>query len=71
MPAAMNMFVVPLAAGVLALGVVVYSFFSGVEFYPGKHHKPDAKPLPKWYGRLVIAVIGMVLILISLFKMQH
>jgi len=67
----MNIFIVPLAAGVLALGVVVYSFFSEVNFYPGKHPKPDAKPLPRWYGRLLFAVIGLVLIFTSLFKMQH
>jgi uncharacterized BrkB/YihY/UPF0761 family membrane protein len=71
MSVAMNIFVVPLAAGVLALGVVVYSFFSNVDFYPGRHPKPDAKPLPKWYGRLLFAVIGLVLIFTSLFKIQH
>ncbi len=52
MPITMNVFIVPFAAGVLALGVVVHSFFSEVDFYPGKHHNPNAKPLPRWYGRL-------------------
>ena len=67
----MNIFIltVPFAAGVLALGVVVYSFFSDANFYPGKHPKPDAKPLPRWYGRMLFGVIGLVLILTSLFKM--
>jgi hypothetical protein len=42
-----------------------------VDFYPGRHPKPDAKPLPRWYGRLFFAGIGLLLIYISLFKMQH
>ena len=71
MPVAMNIFIVTFAGGVLLLGVVVYSFFSEVDFYPGKHPKPDAKPLPRWYGRLFFAVIGLLLIFTSLFKMQH
>jgi hypothetical protein len=71
-PVPMNIFdIMPLAAGVLALGAVVYSFFTEVDFYPGRHPKPDAKPLPRWYGRLFFAGIGLLLIYISLFKMQH
>lgn len=71
MQAPMNVaFIMPLAAGVLALGIVVYSFFSEVDFYPGRHHKADAKPLPKWSGRLFFAGIGLLLIYISLSKLQ-
>jgi len=69
MPVTMNFFIVPLAAGVLALGVVVYSFFSEVDFYPGKYPNPDVKPLPRWYGRLFFAGIGLLLVYVSLSKM--
>jgi len=71
MPVPMNIFfIMPLAAGVLAIGVAVYSFLSEVDFYPGRHHKADAKPMPRWYGRLFFGGIGLLLIYVSLSKLH-
>jgi hypothetical protein len=64
------LFIAPLAAGVMSLGVVVYSFFTDQEFYPrGHRYDPEIKALPKWYGSMLFSVIGILLVYLSLREM--
>ena len=65
-----------LAAGIIQIlvGVVAIVFgFTAGEFYPAfmRRPRPDEKPLPKWLGRTISAVVGLWFILPGLSDLRH
>jgi hypothetical protein len=57
---------------VVGLVAIVFGFTAG-EFYPAfmRRPRPDEKPMPKWLGRTISAVVGVVFILSGLADLRH
>jgi hypothetical protein len=56
------------------VGVVAIVFgLSSGGFYPAfmRRPKPDERPAPKWLGRTVFVVVGLILILSGLSDLRH
>ena len=56
------------------MGVVAIVFgFAGGTFYPAFMRRPrsDEKPMPKWLGRTIFAVVGVGFILSGLSDLRH
>jgi hypothetical protein len=57
---------------VVGLVAIVFGFTAG-EFYPAfiRRPRPDEKPMPKWLGRTIFAVVGVAIILWGLADLRH
>ena len=57
---------------VVGVAAIVIGFTTG-EFYPAfmRRPRPDEKPMPKWLGRTIFAVVGVVFILSGLADLRH
>jgi hypothetical protein len=65
-----------LAAGIfqIVVGVVAIAFgLLADTFYPAfmRRPKPDEKPMPKWLGRTISVLVGVVFILAGLSDLRH
>ena len=65
-----------MAAGIfqILVGLVAIVFgFTADAFYPAFMRKPrsNEKPVPKWWGRTVFAVVGIVFIVSGLSYLRH
>jgi hypothetical protein len=65
-----------LAGGIFQVfvGVVaIVSGFTAEAFYPAfmRRPRPDEKPTPKWLGRTVFTVVGIVFILSGISDLRH
>jgi hypothetical protein len=65
-----------LAGGIFQIfvGVVAIVFgFAGGTFYPAFTRRPRSgeKPMPKWLGRKIFAVVGVGFILSGLSDLRH
>jgi hypothetical protein len=65
-----------LAAGILEIlvGVAGIAFASlPGSFYPAfiRQPRPDEKPMPKWLGRTIFVVVGVIFILSGLWELRH
>ena len=65
-----------MAAGIIQIlvGVVAIVFgFTGDAFYPAfmRRPRPDEKPMPKWLGRTIFAIVGVVFILSGLADLRR
>ena len=58
----------------ISVGVVAIVFgLSADAFYPAfmRRPKPDEKPMPKWLGRTISVIVGIVFILSGLSDLRH
>jgi hypothetical protein len=58
----------------ISVGVVAIAFgLCAGAFYPAfmRRPKPDEKPAPKWLGRTVFVVVGVIFILSGLSDLRH
>ena len=65
-----------MAGGVfqILVGVVAIVFgFIADEFYPAfmRRPRPEEKPMPKWLGRTISIIVGVIFILSGLFDLRH
>jgi uncharacterized membrane protein HdeD (DUF308 family) len=64
------------AAGIIQIVVgivaIVWGFSAGT-FYPAfiRRPRPDEKPVPKWIGRTIFAIVGIVFIFSGLSALRH
>ena len=56
----------------VGVAAIVIGFTTG-EFYPAfmRRPRPDEKPMLKWLGRTILAVVGVVFILSRLSDLRH
>jgi hypothetical protein len=65
-----------LAGGIFQIFVglvaIVFGFTAG-EFYPAfmRRPRPGEKPMPKWLGRTIFTVVGVVFILAGLSDLRN
>ena len=65
-----------MAGGILQIcvgvGAIVFGFVAD-EFYPAfmRRPRPDEKPVPKWLGRTIAALVGIGFILSGLLDLRH
>lgn len=58
----------------MVVGVVAIVFgFTGGAFYPAfmRRPRPDEKPVPRWLGRVIFAIVAVVFILSGLSDLRH
>lgn len=65
-----------MAGGIFQILVGVVAIVFGLladAFYPAfmRRPRPDEKPMPKWLGRTISIVVGIVFILSGLRDLQH
>jgi hypothetical protein len=65
-----------MAAGIFQIFVGLVAIIFGLSagaFYPAfmRRPKPDEKPAPKWLGRTIFVVVGVVFILSGLSDLRH
>jgi len=58
---------------VVGVAGILFAFLPGGEFYPAfiRRHRPGEKPMPKWLGRTIFVVVGLVFILSGLSDLRH
>jgi putative Mn2+ efflux pump MntP len=56
----------------VGVAAIVIGFTAG-EFYPAfmRRPRPDEKPMPKWLGKMISIVVGLVLILSGFSNLRH
>jgi hypothetical protein len=64
------------AAGIIQIvvGIVAIVFgFLADAFYPAfmRRPRPDEKPMPKWLGRVIFVVVGLVFITAGISSLRH
>jgi hypothetical protein len=64
------------AAGIIQIvvGSVAIGFgFIADAFYPAfmRRPRPDEKPMPKWLGRIICVVVGLVFITAGISSLRH
>ena len=65
-----------MAAGTvrIVVGIVAIVFgFLADAFYPAfmRRPRPDDKPMPKWLGRIIFVVVGVVFIIAGISSLRH